>query len=140
MNEKHFYIESLIVANRLMDEVLEGRKDNDGFITFVTNFGYVQGKKYELTEMNLSDPEKISDEIFSAHKKGAVNLFSIANGYYNTRKKSTESEGNKIEENKGAIHLKDVTIQLFDSKNITKMNYLVIFSDQVVGVIPAKMF
>ncbi|MGP4073138.1 hypothetical protein ACTWQB_11360 [Piscibacillus sp. B03] len=132
MNSKTTYINSLEIATSAVNE-FNYNKDI-GYLTFVTPIGYISGKFFELKEIDLSSELGIEKELkkqIDEQGKFDIDVFSIANGVY----ESIKSKDNKY--GSCAIVLEDVTIS--SQTGNYHSNQFVIFTDQIIGVIPAKL-
>lgn len=129
---KKNYLHNLITSLNMINDFNETNTKVEE-ITFLTSYGMIVGKLYDIQKYKSNTLEELKEEITQNIKKsGAVNALNIAE--WLTTFQSKETSTNDIDE---TIILKDVNIYNENSEPI-KTEYLILFMDQVIGVVPTK--
>ncbi|MFP7474225.1 hypothetical protein SFC55_24870 [Niallia taxi] len=130
MNEKSYFID-------LFDAAVEvGAKSNGqdvaGFLTYITSNGVVCGRISEVQGYDVSSNESIYEGLknYMKEEEGA-DPYSLANAYFYNNYKENKNIINP------AIPLEDVQILFSDGLTI-EVNEYILFTDQVIGILPRK--
>lgn len=109
----------------------------DTTLVFLTNMGHVQGEVYTPDYIDATSEDAIQDSVKSLTKEGKnLDIFAFAEAlYYNVARKVQE-ESSPIELH--AITLRNVKIRYTDG-TYTKVPQMVLFSDQIIGIIPGEL-
>ncbi|MBE2973409.1 hypothetical protein [Priestia megaterium] len=93
-----------------------------GYVSFITNFGVVIGKVIPESNIDSTTLESLEKDLANAMEKG-IDAASTAIALYKNHKGDNQ-----------AIALEDVTIKI--AGDTIKSNNFVLFTDQVVGLLP----
>ncbi|PEL71149.1 hypothetical protein CN637_03885 [Bacillus toyonensis] len=143
VNAKKIFINALMDSISLTDpsaiEIMA--KNEEPYFTYVTANGYITGKEmnYEIHEFDEEKP--LSDNMLKVSKEAgsSINLISLADLIARYRANQFGKEELSITDKGKQIILEDVTIDKRDGTNPFKTNVFILFLDQVIGVIPAKL-
>jgi hypothetical protein len=140
MDTKKRYINTLSAAKDVFDSV--NNNPDSGFLTFQTSNGYVMGKIVTVEPFEFEKENDFVEKFTQDLQDGKdVNLFNITAGLYlhGIGVMEKENDTKVIPDNK-AIILEDVSI--YDNLNqnpIVTTNTYVLFSDQIIGMLPGKI-
>ncbi|SEB15584.1 hypothetical protein SAMN05421743_12120 [Thalassobacillus cyri] len=95
-------------TTRELESIMKGRREEE-VLTFITDFGFVQGVPTELKENRYSDLKTRSDD--AACRSETYNF----------------------------TYIKEVIIHSFEGELI-KVDHLVIYDEQLIGIIPGKLY
>lgn len=139
INAKRMFISSLVTAKDTVNN-LNKQADEEGFITYLTPTGWIVGKSFELEKIDATNEETLIESITQLQEEGKeIDLFSMAFGITNAfvEKRKEDNDVKDIAES-FAIPLTDVQI-ISNTGSKTNLSHFVLFSDQVIGVVPGKM-
>lgn len=138
-DSKREMIFSLISGKNITNNINGVSDDEVDYITYITPIGWISGKLFDVNEIDASSEETIKEELYKLHEQNkGVDAFSLSASLYNKSYKNAKESEEQIEGSSRAIFLEDVTIKN-NSNNIQKINVFVLFSDQVIGVLPGRM-
>lgn len=133
MSDKNVFINCLISAKRSM--TVKDSQDSE-YLTYFTSYGIVVGKEDEITPLDIGDVDNLQKELMRRlEEKSDVSVVDIATGIYNRIFKEVEKDQKS---NPQSIALTDVEILTAQSK-IISVNTFVLFTDQVMGIIPGRV-
>ncbi|MED4399793.1 hypothetical protein [Metabacillus fastidiosus] len=138
INIKKRYIKHLSIAKNAFDAVNE--VTDKGYFTFYTPAGIIMGKIIDVEPFPFEDQSDFVDKFAQASEDGKpVSVYELAAGLQDKFLDALDKEyETKLVSDNKAIHLEDVTI-IDVNKNITEINTFVLFVDQVIGIVPAKL-
>lgn len=139
-NAKRSMIDAVMIAKDVVNTVNKDRENEKGYISYLTSMGWITGKEFETLEIDSSSEEKLANELERLQKEGKeIDAISLAVSMYeHWANKYEKNTGNKVNESSNAIFLDDVTIKSHDG-SVINTNVFVLFSDQVLGILPAKI-
>jgi hypothetical protein len=141
MDTKRRYIDALTIVKDAFEVSRE--VDNSGYFTFHTPNGFVVGKIVDVKPLIFNSQEEFEDKVTQEISNGKeVNMYDIAAGLYSNFIGDMEKEfEEKIISDSKAIVLEDVKVfqRLTDENPIIISNTYVLFSDQIIGLIPSKI-
>lgn len=131
MNEKTYFID-MFDATVEIGAKDSGDKSDIGYLTYVTSNGIVCGKISDVQGYDVSSVDSIYEGLkaYTEQEEGA-DPYSLANAYFYNNYKENKDIINP------AIPLEDVQI-LFSNGLTIEVNQYIIFTDQVVGILPGK--
>ena len=111
-------------------------EDQDKKISFITPYGIIVGEYCELEEYDFSDKNTLIEKI---QNEKSVNFYGLIESLYAHNIK-TEYEDVDFNDGDKRIYLKNVTI-ISNNTNINniKTDTLMIFTDQIISVIPSAV-
>lgn len=134
MSAKSMYIDCLIHATGTVASI--NKSSDTDYVSYLTSNGMVVGKKISVNTLEFEDQNTLQEEMRRRlDAKIPVNVFDLALGMYNHMASKKETD---VEDYHQSIILEDVQI-LTEQSNVIKLDYFVLFADQIVGVIPAKV-
>lgn len=133
-------ISSIISGKDIVNSMNKQNEDQKGYLTYITNTGWITGKEYDIHEVDISSEEKIVSTLEELKERGkGLDSLSLAVSMYNAKIERMKEDYNlEVNESNRAIFLEDVSIKVMGSK-VIKVNVFVLFSDQISGVIPGKV-
>ncbi|MEQ7806172.1 hypothetical protein [Priestia aryabhattai] len=140
LDVKGSFISYLVSAKDIVNAMNSEKEDEKGYITYLTTAGWVTGKEYDISTVDVNSEEGIARALKELKEQGkGLDALSIALSMYNkTAKDFKDEKGIEINEPNRAIFLEDVSIKSPSSKMVNA-NVFVLFSDQIIGVLPGKM-
>lgn len=128
MSAKTSFIKNLTFAKTAITTVNEN--ENAEYLTYFTSNSIVVGKIGDLHPLKIDDMNKIAEAL--AGHPHAPTIMNVATGLFNFENSDTEVDEEQV------IYLQDAQI-LTAQNRIINVNEFVIFSDQIVGIIPEKV-
>ena len=120
MNKRHFVDLYGVTLDYIYKQ--SNQPELIGYVSFITSFGIVIGKVIPKSNIDSTTVESLEKGLAHAMEKG-IDAASAAIALYKNNKDDNQ-----------AIALEDVTIK-FNGETI-KSNNLVLFTDQVIGLLP----
>ncbi|MBL3648784.1 hypothetical protein [Bacillus sp. RHFS10] len=127
MENKKDYILELEKALSIVKKA-NGNGDDALYLTYLTSFGIVQGKTKEIDGFKAESLDDLKIEIEEKLETGKLDAYSMADHLFKMNNNGSEHN---------VIYLEDVIIK---TTNEIESNSLVLFSDQIIGVLPGKLF
>lgn len=141
LNEKRIYVDALTSARGVIAELNDNNRIEGEYLTYLTSSAYIVGKQLRLIDLDFENEEGLHDSVGNAFDKGdTIDPLSIANGFYNKFIKEYKEGGVEIYDEDKVVMLTDVTlIPLQMNTTPVKLEYLALFMDNIVGIIPGKL-
>jgi hypothetical protein len=139
-NSKRSLMEAVLSSKDIVNSMNDDQADENGYLTYVTTIGWVTGKTFELNPIDATAEDKIAEEIQKLYADGKkLDSLSLGVSMFNAWiKEEEEKTGKEVTNSSNAIFLEDTKIVSHNGKTVNT-NVFVLFSDQVVGVIPGKI-
>lgn len=135
MPGKTMYIDCLIDSKNAVLRVNEDLQEV-GYMTYFTSNGIIVGKVSEVNSLEMTDDGNSEEELARRFKENIpVTVFDVADGMFKNLVKDSEDN---IEKDSKSIILEDVQILTYP-KHILKLNFLVLFTDQIIGIAPGRI-
>lgn len=130
---KRMWLMSLMDLRKMVNDITNSASDPS--ITFVTNFGYVTGEKYELFDVTFDKDPKTEIKGMIDHAN-LFDLLSLTDSFM----AYCLNNNVDVKEKNDMIFLKNVIVQ-YSNNMLLKihLDYMVLFIEQIVGVIPGKI-
>jgi hypothetical protein len=135
-NEIKNWIDSSFIAREIIT------KEETPVLTFITNFGFIVGKRAVLREFDTTSEETIMNTLREELKeKGQFEIepISLTNALFQTGKDVEVNKGGTIHDEDKLIHLEDAKI--YYAPGFTAMlpiGKITLSVDQIVGIIPGE--
>lgn len=129
------------VAN-INDQTNNGEvNDKNEYACYFTSIGIIQGKLMDTHYFKTDSEEGFKEEFMTRISEGEkVDVFSIADAYFDFIVKDIEKEKDKkVDPVDFAIYLEDVKIKKSNDV-IDSYSHYALFADQVIGMVPGKIF
>jgi hypothetical protein len=136
-NLKRNYINALLVAQSVISD--EAENTEIGYFTYFTTVGIVTGKKVNVEPLNTeSDATLAQDMEARIQNGGSVSIYQIGYSLLNQKVSESPEVSKDFHGDTQAIVLEDVSIKHIDG-NTYKSPSFVLFTDQITGLVPAKL-
>ncbi|WP_404351658.1 hypothetical protein LG311_10235 [Sutcliffiella horikoshii] len=138
-SSKKYFVDALSIAKASIDATNKN-EGHEEYMTYLTANGLICGKVFKPEVLDFKNGKSITDELEEKFEVGSeINIFSLTNAIYD-KWVDDEFKENKSYDREAdhSITLEDVQIKT-NSGQVINSNLLVLFADQVIGVIPGKM-
>lgn len=134
MSAKSIYVNQLINAKTTFSS--HNSDQDSAYLTYLTSNAMVIGKTGVVDPLDFESYDKIEEALSRRSAEGnPVTIMDVASGLYNN---ILGEEQDEIANENPSILLEDVQI-LTDHNVILSLSHFVIFTDQIIGIIPTKV-
>ncbi|HDR8433533.1 TPA: hypothetical protein QC285_003315 [Bacillus cereus] len=140
VSAKEIMLSSLTMSVEAIQSQTDSQQNEGAYFTYVTASGLITGKEMKYDVWEFDKDKDFSDIIKDEYeKKGEINLFSMANASARKLEYNLRDDDTVVKDQGKSIVLEDVTIDKTDGSSPIKTNAFVLFLDQVIGIIPARI-
>lgn len=135
MSAKSMFIDCLISAKKVVSDS-RGDAQKTNYLTYITSSGIVVGRKLEVNSVDVDDVDLLEQEIVRREaENNPVTTIDLADGMFiQLVKESTKS----FDTDNKSIVLEDVQI-MTEQKAVIRSEVFVLFTDQIVGIVPGRI-